>query len=833
MSAIESASSGVSVARAAVACSHCTLPVPAGLVERGASEQFCCTGCRTAYRVIRAGGLSAFYDLVKSEPGEARRARETRAEYAHFDDPAFQRLYARPVPAGLSATLRVEGVHCAACVWLLERLNRVTPGVIDTRVDMRRRTLTVTWEPSRVRLSDIAASAASLGYEVHSPRGLSTSDIRRKESRAHLVRVGVAGAIMGNVMLVTLALFASDADTASSMSEGMLRFFRVLAMAMSLVSLAWPGSVFFRGAWAALRTRTPSMDVPIAVGLSLGAAWGAVNAVRGEGSVYFDTIVTLVFLLLLGRWIQLTQQHKAADSVEVLFSLTPATARVVDGDAVREVPVESLTSGDAGAIVEVVTGAAFPVDGVITRGRTRVDLSLLTGESKPVDAGEGDRVTAGSVNIDSPVRVRVEAAGESTRVAQLMRLVEDAARDKAPIVKLADRVSVIFVPVVLLLALGTAVAWAFIRPSEAVDHAAALLITTCPCALGLATPLAVIVSIGRAARRGILVKGGDTLEAVASPGARGVILLDKTGTITEGGAALVEFAGDRSALSAAAAVERMTTHPIARAIVAAAGSDPLPEATGVTQTLGQGLEGEVAARRVVVGSRAYVRSRCAMWSDQLGDSGEAMAGRALTPVYIAVDDRLAGVCGLGDNIRSDAAASVSDLQRRGWEVRVLSGDDPRLVAGVAERIGLPASSARGGVTPEGKLAAVRELLEAVPARTVVMVGDGVNDAAALSAATVGVAVHGSAEASLAAAGVFLSRPGLAPLAELTEGACRTLRVIKRNMAASLLYNALFVGLAVTGVLTPLIAAVVMPFTSLTVVLLSVRSRTFVGEGGRG
>lgn len=819
-------------AHAVCACAHCTMPVPAGLIDHASAEQFCCAGCRTAYRVIRAGGLDSFYNLVKSEPAAARRASaDPAARFAHFDDPAFHRLYVTAAQGGLRASLRVEGMHCAACVWLLERIARVCPpgAVIDSRVDLRRRLLTITWNPERARLSHLAAAAASLGYPVHPPRGLSTAEARRRESRAHLVRIGVAGAIMGNVMLLTLALFASDADSAAATNPAMVSFFRRLAMAFSVVSLAWPGSVFFRGAWAALRTRTASMDVPIAIGLALGAGWGCVNAIRGTGSVYFDTITTLVFLLLLGRWIQLTQQHRAADAVELLFSLTPSTARVVENcgrpdETVRETPVEALAASDAGAIVEVLTGGTVPVDGVIVQGDTDLDLSLLTGESRPARARVGERVAAGAVNLTALIRVRAEAAGESTRVAQLMRLVEDAARSKAPAVILADRLSVVFVPVVLLLALATGITWFFIRPEEAVDHAAALLITTCPCALGLATPLAVIVSIGRAARAGILIKGGDTLEAMARA-RRGVILLDKTGTITEGTAALVEFVGDRAALIEAAALERTTTHPAARAIVAAA-PGPIPEAAEVTHTLGRGLEGTVNARRIAVGSAAFVRSITQDADPAVLAAADRMAADALTPVLIARDGRIVAACALGDRIRDDAPESIAALRYAGWEVRILSGDDPRLVRAVGVRVGVDESLCRGGASPEDKLDAVRELQRQRPHAVIVMVGDGVNDAAALSAATVGVSVHGSAEASLAAGAVFLSRPGLAPLVELARGATRTVSVIKRNMAASLAYNAVFVTLAMTGVLTPLIAAIVMPFSSLTVVLLSTNSRTF-------
>ncbi len=831
MNALDTSMMGVGPA-AKVACTHCGLDVPAGLVERHAAEQFCCHGCRTAYSVIHAGGLAKFYELAGREGTRANRAEESAKGFEHFDDAAFAALYCTRVGDGVTtATLRVEGIHCAACVWLLERLPLASPGVGPTssRVNMRQRLLTLTWDPRVTRLSAVARLCATLGYPLHPPRGLSVDAARRKESRSQLIRIGIAGAILGNVMLVTLALFAGEADAPMAMDSAMHSFFRRVSMGLSLVSLAWPGSVFFRGAWAAWKTRTPSMDVPIAVGLALGAAWGTVNALRGTGQVYFDTICTLVFLLLVGRWIQFTQQRRAADAVEMLFALTPSTARLVEGDSVREVPVESLSTEAHGCIVEVEAGGTVPVDGRIVRGDSEIDLSLLSGESRAVRVRVGDRVSAGALNLSAPIRVEVEAAGEATRVGQLMKLVEDAAQRRAPIVRLADRLSAVFVPVVLVLAAGTGVVWAIIRPETAVDHAAALLITTCPCALGLATPLAVIVAIGRAAGRGILIKGGDTLEALAAR--RGVMLIDKTGTLTLGGVRVVRSSFPDELAQAAAALERGIVHPVARAIATlATDAAVLPVATDVRHTVGRGVVGVVCGRRAVVGSVGFVRETLGFIDKAALREADEAAAEGFSPVVAAFEGGECGVLWLGDSVREDSRVCVRRLVDSGWDVRIVSGDDPRIVARVAAEVDLDPASCLGGVSPEGKLDVVRRWRAEDPNRSVVMVGDGVNDAAALSGATVGVAVHGSAEASLAAADVFLSRPGLSGLVELVEGSRRTVGVIKRNMAASLLYNAAFIAMAMGGVLTPLIAAVVMPFSSLTVVLLSVRGRTFARNG---
>lgn len=813
----------------AVLCAHCSLPVPPGLVVSGAPRQFCCHGCATAYEVIHSCGLDRYYALRAAADSDPAPARSTGRRYAEFDDPAFLALYARRAPGGPpSVELFLEGVHCAACVWLIEKLPRVLPGVIEARLDLRRAIVTVTWREDAVALSRIAWMLDSLGYPPHPARQLSARQARRLDDRRALIRIGVAGACAGNVMLLAIALYAGVFD---AMEEQYRHFFRWLSMLLSLVSLAWPGSVFFRGALAALRTRTLHLDLPIAVGLLAGAVWGTLNTIAGRGEIYFDSLSVLVFALLVGRFIQARQQRRASDAVELLFSLTPTSARLVDRELVREVAIETIRAGDE---VEVRAGDSVPADGVVTRGESQVDQSLLTGESRPVRVGAGDNVSAGAVNLSGLLRLRVEAAGEHTRIARLMRMVEEGSARRAPIVRLADRVAGWFVASMLVLAVATAAAWWSISPAKAVDNAAALLIVTCPCALGLATPLAIAVTVGRAARRGILIKGGDAIERLARPG---TIYLDKTGTITQGCMSLVRWTGDDSVGPLVAALEQHSSHPIARALVdgvtappgaispgsrSVSGAGPGIVAAGVAAH-SAGLEGTVSGRAVLIGSSAFVRARAPALPAWLDEAEARATADALTPVLIAVDGEVRAVAAVGDAVRPDARASIDTLKRLGWRIGILSGDHPAVVSAVARQLGL--NEARGGMSPEDKLSAVTAAAKAGP---VVMVGDGVNDAAALSAAGVGIAVHRGAEASLSAADVSLSRPGLAPVVELITASRRALGVIYRNLAASLLYNGLAATLAITGVINPLIAAILMPASSLTVLTLSFRSRTFAG-----
>jgi Cu2+-exporting ATPase len=402
-----------------------------------------------------------------------------------------------------------------------------------------------------------------------------------------------------------------------------------------------------------------------------------------------------------------------------------------------------------------------------------------------------------------------------------MRLVEEHARRRAPIVLLADRLSGHFVAVVLALAAVTAVVWWPVSPDRAIDSAVALLIVTCPCALALATPLAVTAAIGRAARAGILVKGADALERLARPG---LMLFDKTGTLTTGRPIVLSWWGRADIRAAVAALEGRSAHPLARAL--GAGREPggtLLHVSGAVEVPGGGVEGDVDGRRVVVGSPRFVAGRGAtMTVDALGEM-ERLAADGHTPVAVAVDGHVAAVAGLGDTLRPGTATVLAAVRAHGWQIGLLSGDHPAAVAAVGRQLGLHPSACRGGVSPEDKLRHVERARALGP---VVMVGDGVNDAAALAAATVGVGVHGGAEAVLAAADVFVTRPGLAPVAELLDGARRTLRVIRRNLIFSLGYNAIAVALAMAGRLDPIAAAILMPLSSVTVIVSSFRSGTF-------
>ncbi len=764
--------------------------------------------------------MERFYRLRQASPGEARRARTTERAYAEFDDEVFRNLYYRSLADGTqSVEFYLEGVHCAACVWLVEKLPQVRPGVIESRLDMRRAIVEVRWDPRAVKLSQIAAMLDSLGYPPHPAKDVKTRQIRREENHRFLIRVGVAATCAGNVMILSFALYGG-----AGTEEQYSRLFRGASMLFGMVSLVWPGSLFFRGAWAALRTKTAHLDLPIAIGLAAGGIAGTVNAILGRGEIYFDSLSTLVLLLLVGRWLQRRQQFWANDALELLFSLTPTSARRLENGTVVEVPIEAVQPGD---LVEVRAGDSIPADGNVLEGESSIDRALLTGESRPTGVAPGSTVNAGTVNLSARLLVQVDAVGEATRVGRLMRLVEQHSRNRPPIVQFADRVAGRFVRVVLAVASISFFYWLWFNPTQAIDNAVSLLIVTCPCGLGLATPLAVTIALGRAARRHILVKGGEVLEALNR---QGVILLDKTGTLTAGRIAVVSWSGDEGVRPLVSALERHSAHTIAQAL--ADGQSQIADSelpvSDVVQTMGGGIAGTVAGQRLLVGSPQFVRQQGCRIPPAIEAAERETIAVTATPVVVAVDGCVVAVAGLGDPLRPDTADSLDCLRKLGWKIRILSGDHPEVVAAIGRQLGIEGADALGGVSPEAKLAAVRAAAIGGP---VVMVGDGVNDAAALSAASVGIAVHGGAEASLAAAHVYLDRPGLAPILELMHAARSTMGAIRRCFAVSIGYNLLAGTLAVMGIIRPLTAALLMPLSSFTVFALAYAVRTF-GDGKR-
>ncbi len=799
-------------AQAESSCVHCGERVPRADVP-SSGPAFCCAGCRSVYEIVQACGLSGYY--AQPERSAARPLPSPR-KYQELDDPAFQSQHCRELDrARSSVELLLEGVHCSACVWLVERVGRVVPGVLSSRLDLSRNVVELIWDRERTSLSAIARGLSSLGYPPHA-LGTPLTALSRARDRDLLLRLGCAGAAAGNVMLLALALYSG---AFSGMEHSYQVLFRWSSLAIATPSVFWAGAVFLRGGLAALRTRTPHMDLPVSIGILSGYVGGAVNTLSGRGEIYFDSLCTLIFLLLIGRYLQQSHHRRSSSQSELLLSLAPQTAHLVEAGGERDVPAAGVAPR---SLVRVGGGERIPVDGLVERGSASLDTSLLTGEPMPLEAKLADRVYAGTSCQSGELWIRVEAAAEATRLGRLMSSVEATQRQRSPIVRLADRVAGYFVVGILGVAALSLAIWLQLDRAHAVDHMVALLVVTCPCALGMATPLAVSAALGRAAKAGILFKGGEYIEELAKPG---TIVFDKTGTLTLGQPQLVGWFGDAALQPSLRAAESLCTHPLARAIQRAFPANAL-RVEGLHELPRGGLSASVAGVPLLVGSPALVAEQLGSLPGWAHDLVTAHALGGHTPVVIAAHGVVRAIAAFGDTVRPEARANLARLAALGFDFEILSGDHPAVVASVADELGIARARAHGGQSPEAKLEHIRELRRR---GRVFMVGDGVNDAAAMAAANVGIAVHGGAETCLRAADVFATRPGLGPIAEAAAGARRTLAAIRRGIVISLAYNVAGIGLAAAGLLSPLVAAVLMPLSSISVVSLALRARTFTEQ----
>ena len=802
-------------------CLHCGLPIATDAPSE--DHRFCCSGCHAAYKLISGEGLDEYYELRRrfsDRPESAVDPELVAHSFIDLDTPRFIEQHVQRLPGGrMQTTLRLHGIHCAACVWLLERLPQIEPGVIDARVNLAKSTIELAWHADQVKLSQIAHKLAKLGYRA-APLGSSKLALEQKKLvRQQLVQIAIAGACSGNVMLIALAIYLGEW---TGMAAEHLQLLRFACTAVGLVSLLGPGAVFFRGAWAAMKTRTSHMDLPIALGLGVGAGSGVWNTLAGHGELYYDSLSMLVFFLLIGRALQAWQQRSACDAVDLLQQLTPGTAQRVRDGLVETVPIEDIAAGD---ILEVAAGSTLPVDGLVVMGSSEIDTSLLTGESLPQVVDVGQEVTAGTLNRSRTLRIQAQRVGAETRLAGLLTAIERAGIQKTPIVQWADRISGVFVTVVMCLAVVVGTAWWFIDRQVWSDRVIAVLIVACPCALGLATPLAIAVALGRSARRGVLIKGGQPLQKLSRPG---TLILDKTGTLTQGRLAVQSWEGDQQTLEWAVAAEAGSQHPVAQSLrdahsgtahsgTAFPGRPPIT-ATNITSHLGSGVSATVDNHKVVVGNRnLQVTAGCTI-DEAIDRQLNAITSAGQSPLLVSVDGRIAGIAAIGDSLRPEAKEVVDRLKLCGWKIHILSGDHPRIVAQIADQLGLPDADCRGGISPEGKLAFIQQCKQT--SSPVVMVGDGVNDAAALAAADVGIAVRGGAEASMQVADIFLANGSLGGIEEIMLSSQRTLKIIRRNSVASLFYNFTSVSLAAIGWLHPLAAALLMPVSSLTVVAVT-------------
>lgn len=721
-----------------------------------------------------------------------------------------------------TVSLGIGGMTCAACSSRLERVLGRVEGVREARVNLVTERASIAFDPTRVRLDDLRARIEAAGFRAleepgpAAASGPSALELEHaREARRQLLAFLLAS-VLALPLLAAMAghLLGIHTGLLGALQLGWLQW--LLATPVQLVA----GYGFYRDAFRSLRGGGANMSVLVALGTSAAYLYSAAAVLAGgelaARGLYFETSATLIALILLGKLLEARAKGRSSGAIARLLELGAKRARVLREGRELDLPIAEVREGDQ---VIVRPGETIAVDGVVEEGSSSVDESMLTGESLPRDKAAGDPVTGGTLNRSGSLRVRATAVGQATALARIVRIVEEAQGSKAPVQRLADAVSAVFVPAVIAVALVTFAAWLLAgHPlAHALAHATAVLVIACPCALGLATPTAVMVGTGLGAERGILFKGAEQLERA---GRLKTILVDKTGTLTRGEPALtdrVALDGDEDRLLAfAASAERYSEHPLGAAIVQAAAERGLAllPAEGFEAVAGGGVRARVSGRAVLVGTRRLLES-AGVDLGPLVERWDALEAEGKTAFGLAEEGDARGLLALADTLRPGAALAVRELRELGLRVILLSGDNERTARAVGAALGLTGEEVRAGVLPAGKAAAVEA--ERQRAGEVGMVGDGVNDAPALAAADVGFALGTGTDVAIEAGGVVLMQGDPRGIAAAIRLSRATLRKIRQNLFWALAYNALGIPFAALGFLSPILAGAAMALSSVSVV----------------
>ena len=704
--------------------------------------------------------------------------------------PSVERLAALSAAASGRIMLSLPGAHCAACISTVESGLAALPGVRSARVNLTMRRVSVDAEPT-LSTETLILALKRLGYEAHElDAGLLSATETDRQGRELLMRLGVAGFSMMNVMLLSVAVWSGAEDATRDM-------FHWISAAIAIPTVIFAGQPFFRSAWTALKARRLGMDVPISLAIILASSISLYETAQGGHHAYFDAAVMLTFFLLAGRYLDHRTRAVARSAAEELAALEVPRAIVLRDGIELVLPISEVSVGD---LVLVRPGGRMPVDGVVTDGSSELDRSLLTGESLPSFAGPGTVVSAGEVNLTGPLTLRVTAAGKDSSLHRMADLVAIAESAKTRYTSLADRAARLYSPGVHLLSFGAFAVWMWITGGDirfAINISAAVLIITCPCALGLAVPAVVTAASGKLFRKGLLIKHGTALERLAEVD---TVVFDKTGTLTLGTPEPTNLSDHPTeARAVAVALARASSHPLAMALATAGGE--AADVTDLREVPGYGIEGIWQGRRVRLGR--------AMWTgaDPLN----------VTATYLSLGEATHGFT-FADRLRPGAEAAVQALEAQGKKVLLISGDAEGAVRDLAQRLGITDWTA--GALPAEKAAAVARL--SAQGHRVLMVGDGLNDTAALVAAHVSISPASALDAARVASDIVLLGQDMAPIGDATRIAAQATRRIKENFAISILYNVVAVPIALVGLATPLAAALAMSLSSITVSLNALR-----------
>jgi Cu2+-exporting ATPase len=801
----------------ATSCYHCGLPVPSGIDFHGnilgEQRKLCCHGCLAVAEAIVANGLEDYYRYRTELPKTADDlVPEELRKLDLYDHPEVQKSFVHADGSVREASLILEGITCAACIWLNERHLKQLPGVKTAAVNYASHRARVSWDDSQIKLSTILAEIRKLGYQAHPFNAQQQEDLRQQRRKLDIRRMAVAGISTGQVMMLAVALYAGDTQGMEYATAQLLRWFSLLLTAPAVLYAAMP---FYQSAWSALRRRQVNMDTPISLGILAGFAGSVWATIQGQGLVYYDTITMLVFFLLATRFLERNAREKSVEAAENLLRLIPAMATRIDAEQQQTlVPVHELSIGD---LILAKPGETIAADGMVDQGESSADESLLTGESRPLPKVIGSAVFAGSINYESPLVIRVTKVGEETVLAGIARLLDRAQSQKPKLAQAADRLASWFTWILLALVVLVGWYWWRVEPQRAFEIMLAVLVVSCPCALSLAAPAAFAAAGSHLVGRGVLLTRGHALETLARVTH---FVFDKTGTLTQGKPVLLRTVvyGGKSAeecLQLAASLEQASEHPLAQSFLQAVNKQLLPPVSASDNLPGKGVTGFIDGQRYSLGNAALHPELVTRYNEALSDLPPGS-----TVVWLCDPQQALAAFVLADTARGEAAGLMAALRARGIRVSILSGDSASAVSYHAELLGV--DDWRAGLTPEQKLEVLRTWQQ--QGEVVAMVGDGINDAPVLAGAQVSIAMGSGTQMARTTGDVVLLTENLLEIDHAVVTSRFGVSVIRQNFAWSLGYNLLAVPFAATGYISPWLAALGMSVSSLVVVLNALRLR---------
>ena len=788
-------------------CFHCGDTVPNGanypIIFQGVQHPACCAGCQAVAQTIIDSGLGQYY-AQRDQPASRSEAlpSELLEQIQLYDDPALQQGFVHAEAENIrEAALLLEGITCAACIWLNEQHIGRLPGVLSVSINYTTHRARVRWDESRLHLSHILEAIAAIGYRAQPYDQAREEAGWQKRRKSALFRLWVAGLSMMQVMMFAVPTYLAKSGEIEPRWQALMNGASFLLTLPVVLYSCWP---FFLNSWRDLHRGRTGMDLPVSIGVLTAFTASCWTTLTGQGEVYFDSVSMFVFLLLCGRFLEESARRRAGDATERLVKLIPAFAHRLDAHGeTHEAAVAHLMPGDR---ILVKPGETIPADGIIVTGESEISEALLTGESQGLIRKNGETVIGGSVNLLAPLIVQVEKIGEATQLAAIVRLLDRALAEKPQLAQLADRIAGRFVAALLVVAILTWLAWHYIDPARALSITVAVLVISCPCALSLATPAALVAATGRLARLGILVTRGQALENLARVTDA---IFDKTGTLTMGAPQITQItalsASEEEACHIAAALEASSAHSIARAFI----RPGIPAASNCKVYSGGGISGWVKGSEYAIGHPGFIARFCI---------APAPVEPSQHTLILASRTHYLASFALSDEVRPGAASAIAELQSQGIATQILSGDQLPAVTTLAREVGITHFVA--AATPEDKLSHLRHIQNSD--RHVLMVGDGVNDAPVLAAANVSMAMGAGVDIAQAAGDMVLLGNQLAHIPMAVGVARFTQKIIRQNLLWALFYNIVAIPLAIGGWVTPWIASAGMASSSLFVVLNALR-----------